>query len=80
MSSVSYGDLGVARHDGTRLLANSNDSELEGLLGDAASISASSTHYRRERSALSILSIDTFYWKNPTIRPESPLNLQRIST
>ena len=27
VSSVSYGDLGVARHDGTRLRANSQDSE-----------------------------------------------------
>lgn len=59
VSSVSYGDLGVARHDGTRLRANSNDSEREGLLGDAASFSNSSRHHRRERSAGSVISIDT---------------------
>lgn len=59
VSSVSYADLGVARHDGTRLRANSNDSEREGLLGDAASFSAPSRHHRRERSASSVLSIDT---------------------
>lgn len=59
VSSVSYGDLGVARHDGTRLRANSQDDERQGLLGDAASIAASSHYHRRERSASSIISIDT---------------------
>ncbi|KAG4421048.1 hypothetical protein IFR04_005811 [Cadophora malorum] len=59
VSSVSYGDLGVARHDGTRLRANSQDSERQGLLGDAASIAASSRYHRRDRSTSSILSIDT---------------------
>ncbi|KAK0122052.1 hypothetical protein ONS95_010316 [Cadophora gregata] len=59
VSSVSYGDLGVARHDGTRLRANSQDSERQGLLGDAASIAASSRYHRRDRSTSSILSVDT---------------------
>ncbi|EPE33937.1 hypothetical protein GLAREA_06950 [Glarea lozoyensis ATCC 20868] len=59
VSSVSYGDLGVARHDGTRLRANSMESEREGLLGDAASIAASSHYHRRDRSASSVISIDT---------------------
>jgi hypothetical protein len=59
VSSVSYADLGVARHDGTRLRANSVESEREGLLGDAASIAASSYYHRRDRSASSVLSIDT---------------------
>ncbi|CZT09649.1 hypothetical protein WAI453_004684 [Rhynchosporium graminicola] len=59
VSSVSYGDLGVARHDGTRLRANSQESERQGLLGDAASIAASSRYHHRERSTSSILSIDT---------------------
>ncbi|KAG4444343.1 hypothetical protein IFR05_000108 [Cadophora sp. M221] len=59
VSSVAYGDLGVARHDGTRLRANSQDSERQGLLGDAASIAASSRYHRRDRSTSSILSIDT---------------------
>jgi hypothetical protein len=59
VSSVSYADLGVARHDGTRLRANSVESEREGLLGDAASIGASSHYHRRDRSASSVLSIDT---------------------
>jgi hypothetical protein len=59
VSSVSYGDLGVARHDGTRLRANSMESEREGLLGDAASIAASSHYHRRDRSASSVISLDT---------------------
>lgn len=59
VSSVSYAELGVARHDGTRLRANSNESERMGLLGDAASIAASSHYHRRDRSASSIISIDT---------------------
>jgi hypothetical protein len=37
VSSVSYADLGVARHDGTRIRANSNESERP-LLDSAASI------------------------------------------
>jgi len=59
VSSVSYADLGIARHDGTRLRANSHESEREGLLGDAASIAASSQYHRRDRSTSSIISIDT---------------------
>lgn len=58
VSSVSYADLGVARHDGTRLRANSEESERP-LLGDTASIAASSRHHRRDRSASSVLSIDS---------------------
>lgn len=38
VSSVVYADLGVARHDGTRIRANSNDSDRP-LLDSAASIS-----------------------------------------
>jgi len=63
VSSVSYGDLGVARHDGTRLRANSDESERQGLLGDAASMATSqipgASFHRRDRSASSVLSIDT---------------------
>lgn len=38
VSSVSYADVGVARHDGTRIRANSNDSDSRPLLDSAASI------------------------------------------
>lgn len=61
VSSVSYHDLGVARADGSRLRANSTESEQRGLLSDAASIGGSSTrpHHTRERSASSIMSFDS---------------------
>lgn len=36
VSSVAYGSLGEVRHDGTRLRANSNESERGGLLNGAA--------------------------------------------
>ncbi|PBP23643.1 hypothetical protein BUE80_DR005294 [Diplocarpon rosae] len=59
VSSVAYGDLGVARHDGTRIRASSHEDEQQGLLGDMASI-ATSSHYRGgDRRTSSILSIDT---------------------
>lgn len=65
VSSVSYADLGVARHDGTRLRANSNDSDNRPLLDSAASISESMFRpdtsdslgiHRRGRSSTSALS------------------------
>lgn len=56
VSSVSYADLGVARHDGTRIRANSSESERVGLLSDAASMQ--STGHQRGRSASSALSYD----------------------
>lgn len=71
VSSVSYADLGVARHDGTRIRANSTESsERVGLLSDAASIAASqrspsSLAHRRERSSSSVLTIDTDHTNGP---------------
>ncbi|KAI0011915.1 hypothetical protein F4779DRAFT_626235 [Xylariaceae sp. FL0662B] len=64
VSSVSYHELGVAQLNGTRLRANSNESEGVGLLSDAASIavsgrSASAQSHRRDRSASSVLSFDS---------------------
>lgn len=59
VSSVSYAELGVARHDGTRIRANSNDSDNRPLLDSAASMSgrtATSTQ-GRGRSASSVLSV-----------------------
>ncbi|KAK4196947.1 hypothetical protein QBC40DRAFT_109349 [Triangularia verruculosa] len=71
VSTVAYADLGVARADGTRIRANSTDSERIGLLSDAASIGASnqpdSLLLRRDRShSAATLSIDT------TNRPGTP--------
>lgn len=66
VSSVSYMDVGVVRADGTRLRANSNESERMGLLSDAGSIALStresrpeSIQHRRATSSQSVLSIDT---------------------
>lgn len=69
VSSVSYADLGLVRADGTRLRANSTESERVGLLDDAGSIALTtqdtrgSLQHRRAPSnqsiAQSVLSIDT---------------------
>jgi hypothetical protein len=67
ISSVSYADLGIARHDGTRLRANSNDSERDGLLGSAASM-GSASHHHRGRSASSVISVDTMNTELPSGR------------
>ena len=68
VSSVSYAELGVARHDGTRIRANSSESERP-LLDSAASIgggtirpwsthdSASIRSHLRDRSASSVISV-----------------------
>lgn len=63
VSSVSYHDLGVARHDGTRVRANSQESERIGLLSDAASIdrsirSPSAIHVRHHSSG-SVMSFES---------------------
>ncbi|KAK3675236.1 hypothetical protein LTR78_004746 [Recurvomyces mirabilis] len=66
VSSVSYAELGVARHDGTRIRANSNESDRP-LLDSAASISGGASirpwstqeslhaHHQRDRSTNSIM-------------------------
>ncbi|KAM3516197.1 hypothetical protein MY11210_000219 [Beauveria gryllotalpidicola] len=66
VSTVSYGDLGVARHDGSRVRASSNDSERMGLLADAASIGEAAAagarpelHRSRNRSVSSFVSVDS---------------------
>lgn len=65
VSSVSYADVGLVRADGTRLRANSNESERMGLLSDAGSIALSaresrtSLQHRRAPSGQSVMSIDT---------------------
>jgi hypothetical protein len=65
VSAVQYGDLGVARHDGTRLRANSTDSDNRPLLDSAASMSESTVRpitgdslsvHRRGRSGSSATS------------------------
>ena len=53
VSSVSYGDLGVARHDGSRVRANSQESN-RALLSDAASIGGASMRPYTTRDSLSV--------------------------
>jgi len=48
VSSVAYGDLGVARHDGTRIRANSTESDNRPLLDSAASFSGQSGRSRND--------------------------------
>ncbi|PHH92478.1 hypothetical protein CDD83_7226 [Cordyceps sp. RAO-2017] len=79
VSRVSYAELGVARHDGTRIRANSNESERMGLLSDAASIAISSQSrlpspelHRRQRSTSSLVSVDSDILPGPTARPRGP--------
>lgn len=65
VSSVSYHDLGVARHDGSRIRANSTESERVGLLSDAASIALSTrapsamSNHHRGGSDIGSIAVDT---------------------
>lgn len=71
VSAVSYADLGVARHDGSRVRANSNESDNRPLLDGAAGTGMGgpvrpwvsgetlSTHHRMA-SATSLLSMSSF--------------------
>jgi hypothetical protein len=63
VSSVSYADVGLARHDGTRIRANSTESERVGLLSDAGNIAVSdvrlSQQHSRVMSESSVISIDS---------------------
>ena len=71
VSSVSYANLGHARHDGSRIRANSVESDIQPLLDSAASIGssrhgsrtsspfASSSRHHRAHSDLSIVSYNS---------------------
>ncbi|KAF1966902.1 hypothetical protein BU23DRAFT_405621, partial [Bimuria novae-zelandiae CBS 107.79] len=54
VSSVQYAELGVARHDGTRLRANSTDSDNRPLLDSAASIGSGGRARGMSNTTLSI--------------------------
>ncbi|RKF60388.1 hypothetical protein OnM2_051034 [Erysiphe neolycopersici] len=56
VSIVSYAELGVARHDGSRVNPGISENEQIGLLGDAASISANPFTRGRDGSLHSIVS------------------------
>ena len=62
VSSVQYAELGVARHDGSRIRANSTDSDNRPLLDSAASISGQSlgpSMHSRGMSVSSAVSVST---------------------
>ena len=62
VSSVSYAELGLARHDGTRIRADSMESDHRPLLESAASMGGdhrSPLHHNRAASAESVLSTDS---------------------
>ncbi|KAL8419885.1 hypothetical protein RB594_002877 [Gaeumannomyces avenae] len=93
VSSVSYAEIGLVRHDGTRARANSNESERMGLLSDTASIAAlsiatstrtgSSLADRRSQAtgrprSSSVLSVET-YRSQPGSPGQSPRNSPGLS-
>lgn len=57
VSSVAYMDVGQVRHDGTRLRANSTESERGGLLDGAAPM-GENTHGRTGSSATSLFTLN----------------------
>jgi len=57
VSSVAYAELGQVRHDGTRLRANSTESERGGLLSEAAPM-GEGAHGRNNSDATSLLTLD----------------------
>ncbi|RKF76808.1 hypothetical protein GcM1_224037 [Golovinomyces cichoracearum] len=65
VSIVSYAEIGVARHDGTRLNSVSHEIEQTDLLDDAASISRSNQNLTNPRSG----SIRSFFTTNSDINP-----------
>ena len=58
--SVQYADLGIARHDGSRLRANSSDSDHQPLLGSAAGMGADGRPPPRDRSSSGTASVSSF--------------------
>lgn len=62
VSAVQYADLGVARHDGSRIRANSTDSDVRPLLDSASSISGmslSTSQQTRGRSSSAVSAISS---------------------
>ncbi|KAJ9662301.1 hypothetical protein H2198_001435 [Neophaeococcomyces mojaviensis] len=57
VSSVAYGAVGQVRHDGTRVRANSHESERGGLLAGAAPM-GENTHGRSGSDATSLFTVD----------------------
>jgi len=84
-SSVSYADLGVARHDGTRIRASSQESERMGLLSDPAEMghlnrpgAESPISHQRGRSASSVGSFDGDFPSPALSRPRAGSGLSTL--
>jgi hypothetical protein len=75
VSSVSYADVGHVRHDGTRLRANSEDSERGALLDGAAPMGEGQGHNRAGSGSSSFFSV----LARPRLRNRSTSSLS-IST
>ncbi|EXJ78970.1 hypothetical protein A1O3_08470 [Capronia epimyces CBS 606.96] len=71
VSSVAYGSLGEVRHDGTRIRANSNDSERGGLLSGAAPMGELEGRPRQLSDATSISTISRPHTRDPSISGNS---------
>lgn len=71
VSSVAYGALGEVRHDGTRIRANSNDSERGGLLSGAAPMGALGGRPRQLSDAASVSSISRPHSRDRSISEAS---------
>lgn len=57
VSSVSYADVGHVRHDGSRVRANSQESERGGLLDGAAPMGEGRSHHRAGSASSSLFSV-----------------------
>jgi hypothetical protein len=77
VSAVTYASLGHVRHDGTRLRANSDESERGALLGGAAPMGGRDGHGRNraDSGASSVLSLP-----QPHFRDRSTSSVLSIST
>jgi hypothetical protein len=67
VSSVAYGSLGEVRHDGTRIRANSNDSERGGLLAGAAEMGHQGGRPRLLSDAISFSTLSRPHTRNESI-------------
>ena len=73
VSSVSYADLGLARHDGTRLRADSVESDHRPLLESAASMGGDA---RPSSQRSSLFHTHTFHTRNRAASAESVLTTE----
>ncbi|KIX00151.1 uncharacterized protein Z518_10288 [Rhinocladiella mackenziei CBS 650.93] len=67
VSSVAYGSLGEVRHDGTRIRANSNESERGGLLSGAAPMGEAEGRPRLLSDATSISNLSRPHTRDHSI-------------